>query len=191
MCVISSPLTALLEGTVNLHRLLKAPPPPPPSPLERRSVPLRPSPEPLRQLPPGAGSGASPRRWAAAVSWRQQGPHELPRSQGKADATKGLRGGRACSGRLLQLPVRHSASCLLGFDVQFMWLPTQARPFGTGGTPGVVRGLREPGLGALPQPQARQHRQSPGRRRRFVARAGLEALAGEHSACRVRRGLGL
>lgn len=25
MCVISSPLTALPEGTVNLHRLLKAP----------------------------------------------------------------------------------------------------------------------------------------------------------------------
>jgi len=49
--------------------------------------------------------------------------------------TAGLRGGRACSGCLLQLPVGRSASCLPGLDVRFVWLPAQARPFGTEGLP--------------------------------------------------------
>jgi len=42
--------------------------------LQRMPVPLRPCPEPLWQLPPGAGSPASPRRWAAALSRGSSAP---------------------------------------------------------------------------------------------------------------------
>ena len=53
--------------------------------------------------------------------------------------TAGSRGGRACRGCLLQLPVGRSASCLPGLDVHFVRLPAQARPFGTEGTPRRLR----------------------------------------------------
>lgn len=57
-------LAALQEGAVSLRHLLKAHGWPL---LERSPVPLRPCPEPLWQLPPGAGSPASPHRWAAVL----------------------------------------------------------------------------------------------------------------------------
>lgn len=72
---------------------------------------------------------------SSALSGQQRSRELLPRSQSKASVTAGLRGGRACSGCLLQLPVGRSASCLPGLDVRFVWLPAQARPFGTEGLP--------------------------------------------------------